>query len=37
MVIPSRDSKKLCRAMACEPHLVGWVALEWVEGEERAV
>lgn len=32
MVIPSRDSKKLCRAMACEPHLVGWVALNgWRE------
>lgn len=23
--------------MACEPHIVGWVAFEWVEGEERAV
>ena len=23
--------------MAYEPHLDGWVAFEWVEGEERAV
>lgn len=27
----------LCREMAYEPHLDGWVAFEWVEGEERAV
>ena len=23
--------------MAYQPHLDGWIAFEWVEGEERAV
>ena len=32
MVVPCRGSKKLCRGMAYEPHLDGWVALNgWRE------